>query len=97
MQRGFLLSIYQYKKTMTIYYKFYDANRKEKVFTSPRIAIACEIATKEQFETDCHCLVPMDTKQTEVTKKFPDLKPNDHRAIAISLFIDSNKLIQQQK
>lgn len=33
----------------------------------------------------------------EVTKKFPDLKPNDHRAIAISLFIDSNKLIQSQK
>ena len=33
----------------------------------------------------------------EVTKKFPDLNPNDHRAIAISLFIDSNKLIQQQK
>ena len=33
----------------------------------------------------------------EVTKKFPELKANDHRAIAMSIFIDSNKLIQSQK
>ena len=33
----------------------------------------------------------------EVTKKFPDLKTQNHRAIAMSVFIDSNKLIQNQK
>ena len=33
----------------------------------------------------------------EVTKKFPELKSNDHRAIAMSIFIDSNRIIQNQK
>lgn len=34
---------------------------------------------------------------SEVSKKFPELKSSDHRAIAMSVFIDSNRIIQQQK
>lgn len=34
---------------------------------------------------------------SEVTKKFPELKSSDHRAIAMSVFIDSNRIIQSQK
>ena len=33
----------------------------------------------------------------EVTKKFPELKSQDIRAISMSIFIDSNRIIQQQK
>lgn len=34
---------------------------------------------------------------SEVSKKFPELKSQDHRSIAMSVFIDSNRIIQQQK
>ena len=33
----------------------------------------------------------------EVTKKFPELKTQDVRAISMSIFIDSNRIIQNQK
>lgn len=45
---------------MTIYN--YNQSFKKNIKQSTTVAIAAEIATREQFETDCHRLVPMDTR-----------------------------------
>ena len=47
---------------MTIHYRPYNVNKETKIVVNQQVAIAAEIATREQFETDCHRLVPMDTK-----------------------------------
>lgn len=47
---------------MNIHYRPYDVNKKVEAVTNQKVSIACEIATREQFETDCHRLVPMDTR-----------------------------------
>lgn len=45
---------------MTIYN--YNYNQQSLKDIKQTVSIAAEIATREQFETDCHRLVPMDTK-----------------------------------
>ena len=52
---------------MTIYYRPYDITKA--VLPKQKVAIACEIATREQFETDCHRLVPANTKVIHLTAK----------------------------
>ena len=40
----------------------YNYNQQSLKNIKQTVNIAAEIATREQFETDCHRLVPMDTK-----------------------------------
>ena len=58
------LSVQTNYRTMTIY-NYKQTNNNLTKF----INIACEIATREQFETDCHRLVPMDTKVIHLRAK----------------------------
>ena len=44
---------------MATYKPIYNANKDD---ISPIVSIGCEIATRAQIETDCHRLVPVDTK-----------------------------------
>ncbi|WP_319419720.1 hypothetical protein [Pleurocapsa sp. FMAR1] len=44
---------------MTTFKKIYNANKDDRPVL---VSISCEIATRAQIETDCHRLVPVDTK-----------------------------------
>lgn len=51
---------------MTIY-QFRPNNKQINV--NQQVSIACEITTREHFETDCHRLIPMNTKVIHLKAK----------------------------